>query len=248
MNSNLVSYVKYSPNNYGVRTHKIDRITPHCVVGQCSIEALGNLFAKKSTYASSNYGIGVDGRVGLFVDEDKASYCSSSKANDERAVTIECASDNKAPYAFKPVVYEKLIELCTDICRRNGKKKLLWCPDKATTLAYVPKEDEMVLTVHRWFANKSCPGDWLYSRMSDLAARVTANLGSEPAVVVRDDRFSPYYVQIVKKTVVRAAASGDSVARMILGSGVFTIVEEKNGFGKLKSGAGWVDLGTVRRV
>ena len=176
MNSKLVSFTELSPNNSGPRTHKIDRITPHCVVGQCSIEALGNLFADKARKASSNYGIGADGRVGLFVDEGNRSWCSSSEENDQRAVTIECASDTTEPYAFKPVVYERLIELCVDICERNGKSKLLWIADKSVALAYKPQPDEMVLTVHRWFANKACPGAWMYDRMGDLAATATAKI------------------------------------------------------------------------
>lgn len=178
-NSSLVSYTKLSPNHSGQRTHSIDRITPHCVVGQCSVETLGNIFLPTSRQASSNYGIGVDGRVGMYVEEKNRSWCSSSAANDQRAVTIECASDNTEPYAFKDVVYQRLIELCTDICKRNGKTKLLWLGDKAKTLNYTPKSDEMVLTVHRWFANKSCPGNWMYARMGDLASKVTAALGSE---------------------------------------------------------------------
>lgn len=115
----------------------------------------------------------------MYVEEKNRSWCSSSAANDQRAITIECASDNTEPYAFKDVVYKRLIELCTDICRRNGKTKLLWLGDKAKTLNYTPKSDEMVLTVHRWFANKSCPGNWMYARMDGLASKVTAALGSE---------------------------------------------------------------------
>ena len=176
-NSPIVVYTKLSPNHSGQRTHSIDRITPHCVVGQCSVETLGSIFAPSSRQASSNYGIGEDGRVGMYVEENNRSWCSSSNANDQRAVTIECASDNTEPYAFKDVVYQTLIKLCVDICQRNGKKKLLWLGDKDTTLAYTPKADEMVLTVHRWFANKSCPGSWMYARMGDLASKVTAQLG-----------------------------------------------------------------------
>ena len=175
-NSPLVVYTKLSPNHSGQRTHGIDRITPHCVVGQCSVETLGSIFAPSSRQASCNYGIGEDGRVGMYVEEKNRSWCSSSNANDQRAITIECASDNTEPYAFKDVVYQTLINLCVDICLRNGKKKLLWLGDKDSTLAYNPKADEMVLTVHRWFANKSCPGSWMYVRMGDLASKVTAQL------------------------------------------------------------------------
>lgn len=174
--SPLVSYTKLSPNHSGLRTHAIDRITPHCVVGQCSVETLGNIFAPVSRQASSNYGIGVDGRVGMYVEEKNRSWCSSSRENDQRAVTIECASDKTAPYAFNDAVYASLVNLCVDICQRNGKSKLLWLGDKNKTLAYAPKSDEMVLTVHRWFANKSCPGDWLYNRLGNLAAEVTKRL------------------------------------------------------------------------
>ena len=187
-NSPMVSYTKLSPNHSGQRTHSIDRITPHCVVGQCSVETLGSIFAPTERQASSNYGIGVDGRVGMYVEEKSRSWCSSSRENDQRAVTIECASDTTEPYAFKDIVYQTLIRLCVDICQRNGKKKLLWLGDKNTTLAYIPKADEMILTVHRWFANKSCPGSWMYARMCDLASKVTAQLGGgkqeeTPAVI-----------------------------------------------------------------
>ena len=176
-NSPLVAYTKLSPNHSGQRIHSIDRITPHCVVGQCTAEGLGDWFAARSTQASSNYGIDKNGRVGLYVEEKNRSWCSSSNANDQRAITIECASDTTEPYAFRDVVYQKLITLCVDICRRNGKKKLIWFGDKEKSLNYSPKGDEMILTVHRWFANKSCPGNWMYARMGDLAAKVTAQLG-----------------------------------------------------------------------
>lgn len=175
-NSSLVVYTRLSPNHSGQRTHSIDRITPHCVVGQLSCETICDCFPA-GRGASCNYGIGMDGRVSLCVEEKNRSWCSSSNANDQRAVTIECASDRTEPYAMNSKVYDSLVRLCTDICRRNGKKKLLWFADKDKSLNYTPKPDEMVLTVHRWFANKSCPGNWLYARLGDLAAKVTAALG-----------------------------------------------------------------------
>lgn len=189
-NSAMVSCIMLSPNNSGPRTHNIDRITPHCVVGQVTVQSLGAMFLPTSKGASSNYGIGVDGAIGMYVDEGNRSWCSSSKANDQRAVTIECASDLTDPYAFNSVVYDRLIALCVDICRRNGKTKLIWIGDKTKSLAYEPKAGEMLLTVHRWFANKSCPGDWMYARMGDLAAKVTAQLsgsGSTGGTGTADD-------------------------------------------------------------
>ena len=176
-NSGLVAYTKLSPNHSGQRAHSIDRISPHCVVGQCTAEGLGDWFARSSTQASSNYGIDKNGRVGLYVEEKNRSWCTSSKENDNRAVTIECASDTTSPYRMNDAVYQTLIRLCADICKRNGKSKLIWFGDKAKTLAYTPAGNEMVITVHCWYANKSCPGDWLYSRLGDLAAQVTYLLG-----------------------------------------------------------------------
>ena len=128
-NSPMVVYTKLSPNHSGQRTMAIDRITPHCVVGQCTAEGLGDWFYKSSTQASSNYGIDKGGRVGMYVEEKNRSWCSSSGANDQRAITIECASDTTEPYAFKDIVYQRLIELCVDICKRNGKNKLIWFGD-----------------------------------------------------------------------------------------------------------------------
>ena len=185
-NSPLVSYTKLSPNHSGQRTHSIDRITPHCVVGQLSAESICGCFASTSRQASCNYGIGKDGRISLCVEEKNRSWCSSSNANDQRAITIECASDKSEPYAMNSAVYASLIKLCTDICQRNGKQKLLWFGDKNKTLNYAPASDEMVLTVHRWYANKSCPGDWLYARLGDLAAKVTAALNDSPGLQADD--------------------------------------------------------------
>lgn len=176
-NSSLVSYTKLSPNHSGQRTHSIDRITPHCVVGQLSAESICGCFTSTSRQASCNYGIGTDGKIALCVEEKNRSWCSSSNANDQRAVTIECASDLKEPYAMNSKVYASLVNLCVDICKRNSKSKLLWLGDKDKTLNYSPKSNEMVLTVHRWFANKSCPGNWLYARLGDLATEVTKKLG-----------------------------------------------------------------------
>lgn len=175
-NSSLISCTILSPNNSGERTRKIDRITPHCVVGQMTAEAIGEMFKKASASVSSNYGIGKDGKIGLYVPESKRSWCSSNRDNDQQAITIECASDKNDPYKMNDAVYASLVKLCVDICKRNGKNKLLWFNDRNETLAYKPADNEMVLTVHRWFANKACPGDWLYSRLGALAEEVTKQL------------------------------------------------------------------------
>ena len=177
-NSSLVTYTKLSPHNSGRRTQAISRITPHCVVGQCSIENLCGWFSQPSAKCSANYGIGKDGRIGLVVDEANRSWCTSSSYNDNRAITIECASDTTDPYRMNDIVYTQLINLCTDICKRNGKSKMVWLPTKSQRMNYEPRANEMLITVHRDYANKSCPGEWLYSRLSDLANQVNKRLAS----------------------------------------------------------------------
>lgn len=187
-NSSLVDCKVLSPNHSGKRTHDIDRITPHCVVGQLSAKRIGDCFPS-GRGASCNYGVGYDGQQCLIVEEKNRSWCTSSESNDQRAVTIEVASDKSAPYAFTNEAYDGLVELCVDICKRNGKKKLLWLGSKEKTLNYKPAKDEMVLTVHRWFKNKSCPGDWMYSRMSKLAADVNKHLIAKELVTVIADKI-----------------------------------------------------------
>ena len=173
-NSPLVSYTKISPNKTSPRNHTIDTVTIHCVVGQCSVERLGEIFAPTSRQASCNYGIGPDGRIGMYVEEKDRSWCSSNAANDNRAITIEVASDTTHPYAVTDAAYNALIELLADICKRNGIKSLKWQADKNL----VGQVDKQNMTVHRWFANKSCPGDYLYNRHGAIASAVNAKLGA----------------------------------------------------------------------
>ncbi len=174
-NSSLVSYTEISPNRTSPRTHRIDTITIHCVVGQLSAESIAGCFTNSSVQASCNYGIGTDGRIALCVEEKDRSWCSSNAANDHRAITIECASDTTHPYAINDKVYKALIELCVDICQRNdGIGQLRWRADKSL----IGQVDKQNMTVHRWFANKACPGDYIYNRLGQIAREVNARLGS----------------------------------------------------------------------
>ena len=186
-NSPLVTYTRISPNRTSPRNHSIDRITIHCVVGKVTVERLGEIFAPESRKASANYGIGKDGKIGMYAEEKDRSWCSSSRDNDHRAVTIEVASDTTHPYAVTDEAYNALLDLCTDICRRNGKSKLLWMEDEWTALSYQPAADEMVMTVHRWFANKACPGQYLLDRHGDIAEEVTRRLREEDTLT--QDQF-----------------------------------------------------------
>ena len=245
-NSKLVSYVKLSPNNSGNRKYPITRITPHCVVGQLSVETLGTIFEKPSRKASCNYGIGSDGRIGMYCEEKNRSWCSSNADNDNRAVTIECASDNTHPYTFNNTVYNRLIDLCVDICKRNCKNKLLWFNDKNKSLSYNPAPNEMIITVHRWFSKKACPGDWLMNHMNDLVNKVNSRLN--PNQQTQSNNTIPYLVRIKEDLNVRKEPNANSQIMMILKKGsVYTIVKEiknKNGsiWGELKSGVGYINL------
>ena len=327
-NSKLVNHTHLSPNRYNGR-NCIDTITIHCVVGQCSVETLGNIFADASREASSNYGVGYDGRIGLYVEEKNASWCSSSYSNDNRAITIEVASDTYDPYAVTEKAYNAVIKLVADICKRNGIKQLKWSTNKSDRMNH---KNGCNMTVHRDYANKSCPGDYLYNRMGDIAKKVNALLGSAssstssgstgtstttssvkvgdvvkiasgatyytgkavPAWVlkknwivkeVKGDRavvdksedgknaicsaINTKFLTVVKKAAASTSSSfkayrvkvtadalnvrkgaGTNYAKTgcITNGGVYTIVDEKDGWGKLKSGLGWICLAYTKKV
>lgn len=249
-NSPLVNYTRLSPNHSGQRTHAIDTITIHCVVGQCSVETLGSIFAPTSREASSNYGVGYDGRIGMYVEEKNRSWCTSSNANDQRAITIEVASDTYHPYAVTDKAYNATIKLVADICKRNGIKKLIWKADKSL----IGQPDKQNMTAHRWFANKACPGDYLYNRFGDIANKVNAILGASGGTDTNpatDDKnvdnktfpATPFTVQVLINDLnYRSEGSMNGAVKGQTGKGVFTITEVKDGWGRLKSGVGWIYL------
>lgn len=247
-NSPLVSYVKISPNRNSPRNHVIDTITIHCMAGDCSIETCGDIFYPTSRGASSNYGIGSDGRIAMYVEEKDRSWCSSSASNDNRAITIEVANDGGANTGWhvSDAAYKSLIDLCVDICKRNGIKELKWKGDKSL----IGQVDKQNMTVHRWFANKSCPGDYLYNLHPKIADDVNARLGVKPSTNATDSNKKedkPASSNLLVKVIVddlnyRSEPSMDGKILGQTGKGVFTIVEVSNGWGKLKSGAGWIYL------
>lgn len=302
-NSKLVNYTRISPNRSVNRNHKIDTVSIHCVVGQCSVETLGSIFASASKEASSNYGIGYDGRIGMYVEEKDRSWCTSSASNDNRAITIEVASDTYHPYRVNDAAYKSLIKLLVDICKRNGIKELKWKADKSL----IGQVDKQNMTVHRWFANKSCPGDYLYNLHGQIAKEVNAQLGSGTSSMAKKTLYrvrktwkdvksqkgafydlsnakkcadknkdysvfdesgkavytskvtnstSSFKVQISISDLNIRKGPGTNYATTgkFTGKGVFTIVETKQGtgsakgWGKLKSGAGWIALDYATRI
>lgn len=227
-NSPLVSYTKISPNKNSPRNHVIDTITIHCVVGQCSVETLGDIFAPTSRQASCNYGIGYDGRIGMYCEEKDRSWCSSSASNDNRAITIEVASDTTHPYAVNEKAYAALLNLITDICKRNGIKQLLWKGDKSL----IGQVDKQNMTVHRWFANKSCPGDYLYNRHGEIAAEVNKRLA--PATPSTPSTGVLYRVQTGAFS---NKANADALLAKVKTAGFETYMVQSNGLYKVQVGA-----------
>lgn len=228
-NSKLISYTKISPNRTSPRNHKIDTVTIHCVVGQCSVETLGNIFAPTSRQASCNYGIGADGRIGMYCEEKDRSWCSSNAANDNRAITIEVASDTKHPYAVNAKAYAALIDLLVDICKRNGIPRLVWSTSKADRVNH---KNGCNMTVHRDYANKSCPGEYLYSRHAQIAFEVNKRLGST------DTRPQPEKVLYrVQTGAFRNKAGAEALLQQVKAKGFDTYMVKVNGLYKVQVGA-----------
>lgn len=238
-NSPLVTYTNITKNKTSPRNHAIDTITIHCIVGQWTAKQGCDYFATTDRECSANYVVGKDGSIGLSVPEADRSWCSSNRDNDNRAVTIEVASDTSHPYAVTDAAYAALIELVADICKRNGIKKLLWKADKSL----IGQVDKQNMTVHRWFANKACPGDYLYQRHGAIAEAVNAKLGTGTEQTVSSFPAVPFTVRVIINDLNYREGPGMSYAvKGQTGKGVFTITEVQDGWGKLKSGAGWIYL------
>lgn len=267
-NSSLATVRMISPNRTPNRNHAIDTITIHCFVGQVTAKRGCEVFQPSSRKASCNYVVGYDGSIGLCVEEKDRSWCSggtdkkgnpirvngiSGSSNDYQAVTIEVASDATHPYAITEKAMAALIELCADICRRNGIKQLLWEGDK-TLVGKVARQN---LTVHRWFANKACPGDYIYERLGDIAAKVNAKLGvsSVPTASAISESKVPYKVRITATDlrIRKGPGTNTAIVQKAIAPGVYTIVSEATGegatkWGKLKSGVGWVSLDYCKKL
>ncbi len=261
-NSSLVTCTQISPNKNSPRNHAIDRITIHCFVGQVTAKRGCEVFQPTSKQASCNYVVGYDGSIGLCVDEGDRSWCSSSSSNDNRAVTIETASESVAPYKVTDKAYSALLDLVTDICRRNGKTKILWFGDKDKTLAYTPKAGEIAMTVHRWFSPKSCPGDYLYNLHYEIASEVNKRLSGGSASTGTssfgtsgsEQTATNYTVKVTATDLNIRSGPGTNYGRKgFIAPGIYTIVAEADGtgatkWGKLKSGVGWISLDYVTKT
>lgn len=246
-NSSLATYTRISKNKTSPRNHTIDTITIHCIVGQWTAKQGCDYFATTNLQCSANYVVGMDGSIGISVDEKDRSWCSSNSANDHRAITIEVASDTTHPYAVTDAAFAALINLVEDICRRNGIMKLVWSTNKNDRVNH---RNGCNMTVHRDYANKACPGDYLYNRHGEIAAEVNRRLqcNSSDCVVTQ-----PYLVRVtISDLYIRKGPGTNYGKNGFIMPGVYTIVEESTGtgatkWGKLKSGAGWIALDYTER-
>lgn len=259
-NSPLATYTRITKNKTSPRNHAIDTITIHCIVGQWTAKQGCDYFATTDRQCSANYVVGKDGSIGLSVDEKDRSWCSSNGTNDNRAITIEVASDTTHPYAVTVKAYAALLDLVTDICKRNGIKKLVWSTNKNDRVNH---RNGCNMTVHRDFANKACPGEYLYSRHGEIAAEVNRRLqgaSNGAGVVVTPPAaekptggtigatVTPYHVRVkITNLNIRKGPGTNYGATGYIRPGIYTIVAESTGkgaakWGKLKSGAGWISL------
>lgn len=223
-NSPLVSYTQISPNKTSPRNHVIDTITIHCYVGQVTVERMGKGWAKPGN-VSANYGVAKDGKIGLYVEEKDRAWTSSNRKNDMRAITIEVASDSKPPYAITDAAYNSLVQLCADICRRNNIPGLKWRADK-TLIGQVDKQN---MTVHRWFAPKSCPGQYIYERLGQIADEVNAILGVTVDLTDPPETEETYSFEEFIKDVQRAiGAKVDGIPGPETLSKTITVSNKKN--------------------
>lgn len=233
-NSALAKVRIISPNKNSPRSKKIDCIAIHCMAGNMSAESCGYLFQSPSKQASSNYGIGSDGTIGVYVDEGDRSWCTSDSI-DEQAVTIEVANTSDyEPFPVSQKAYASLLNLVTDICRRNGIKKLKWLNNKQYGLEH--RTDLQNMVVHRWYAAKSCPGTYLFNVMGNIASEVNRRLdgnvpiatmpaggengtpegssgasGSVSSIQVNYEDLNPYIVTLTRKTHIIKDAEWDKL-------------------------------------
>ena len=259
-NSPLATYTRITKNKTSPRNHAIDTITIHCIVGQWTAKQGCDYFATTGRQCSANYVVGKDGSIGLSVDEKDRSWCSSNGTNDNRAITIEVASDTTHPYAVTAKAYAALLDLVTDICKRNGIKKLVWSTNKNDRVNH---RNGCNMTVHRDFANKACPGEYLYSRHGEIAAEVNRRLqdasngggvvvtppaAEKPTGGTTGATVTPYHVRVkITNLNIRKGPGTNYGTTGYIQPGIYTIVAESTGkgaakWGKLKSGAGWISL------
>ena len=214
------------------------------MAGNLTIETIGNVFAPTSREASSNYGVGTDGRVGMYVEEKNRAWTSSNADNDNQAVTIEVSNDEiGGNWHVSDKALKATIELCVDICKRNGIKKLNYTGDKSGNL-----------TMHKWFSATNCPGPYLGSKFPYIAGEVNKrlNAGTTPTKPAEPSKPSSngFLARVTADAlnIRKGAGTNHPINGVIRDKGTYTIVETNGDWGKLKSGMGWIHLGYTQRL
>lgn len=213
-NSKLVVYTKLSPHCTKPRQGKIKGISIHTMAGPGSVEGCGQVF--QTSEASSHYGIGPDGRIGQYVLEENRAWCCSHKV-DHRVVTIEVSSiqSYEEPYECTAAAFESLIDLCVDICQRNGIKKLIWKEGKQYCPAFTGNWAVCNMVPHRYTTDKgkSCPGNYLFGKYGEIAERVNARLKGEDEDMdinkLLSEMTNEQAYELVKKAEIHAATLPD---------------------------------------
>ena len=169
------------------RNHSIDKITIHHMAGKLTAAQCGSIFARAGRGGSSNYGIGYDGSVGLYVPEDSRSWASCSRSNDNRAITIEVSNDEiGGDWHVGDVALNKLIDLCVDLCQRYDIKTINYTGDTNGNL-----------TRHNMFTATTCPGPYLQSKFPYIAEQIRAKLGnSQPTTPTNQPQGNSNYIVI----------------------------------------------------
>lgn len=213
-NSKLVVYTKLSPHCTKPRQGKIKGISIHTMAGPGSVEGCGQVF--QTSEASSHYGIGPDGRIGQYVLEENRAWCCSHKV-DHEVVTIEVSSiqSYQEPYECTDAAFESLINLCVDICQRNGIRELIWKEGKQYCPAFTGNWAVCNMVPHRYTTDKgkSCPGNYLFGKYGEIAERVNARLKGEDDDMdinkLLSEMANEQAYELVKKAEIHAATLPD---------------------------------------
>ena len=230
--TNVVVEANSSNYTQGRKGYKVCKITPHHMAGVLSAEQCGRIFQAKGRQASSNYGIGNDGKITCYVGEENRAWTSSNSVNDCQAITIEVSnSSTGGEWPVSAAAWDSLVNLCVDICKRYNFR-LIYDGTKNGSL-----------TRHNMFANTSCPGKYLQDRFPQLVKEVNEKLdGNTTPVTPTQNTSNSYLVKVTTDALnIRSGAgTNNSIVGCIRDKGTYTIVETQEKWGKLKSGAGWI--------
>lgn len=237
MNSKLSKMSKYTTPNKTKRIEKISKITIHHSASIQDAESIARYFSRGDAQASANYIIGKDGEIVCLVPEEYRAWTSSSRWNDQKAITIEVSNSSLKPnWEISDKAMKSLIALCIDICKRYNIKPLYNGTKTGT------------FTFHCMFTATECPGAYIKNHINDIIDKVTK--GISDGTVLKDSDTKEMKVKVTADSLnIRASASSKAkITGKITDKGIYTIVAVSGNWGKLKSGAGWISLKYTKEV